>query len=394
VQANRVANPTGVLVAVGAVTATALPLVSLALSAVERRRLRLVDTAPAPSRHRPLAVFPLRVWLATRCWERATWWEVAYAVLFWVALAPFDLMAGTMLVVASLGLVAIPFYDLLYPGSAFHTLGRDHLAGGLYIDSVAQEVVVGLVGLLLLVPAACAAVGLAWARGMVARLLLVGPGDQALTDRLRALTRSRSRMVDAFDAEQRRIERDLHDGAQQRLTAMMVTLGLADMELEEGPPAARALVRKASGEALEALAELRRLVQGIHPPVLTSRGLAAALDELAERTPVPVDLYVELPPRRPPAALESAAYFVAAEALVNVAKHSGAARAWISVRAGGGWLRLEIGDDGAGGADPERGSGLVGLSDRVSALDGRIELSSPAGGPTVVRVELPWAQMP
>jgi signal transduction histidine kinase len=147
------------------------------------------------------------------------------------------------------------------------------------------------------------------------------------------------------------------------------------------------MVRKARDEALGTLAELRLLVQGIHPPVLTSHGLAAALEELAQRTPIPTDLDVWLG-RRPPGTVESAAYFVAAEALANVTKHSRATRAWVSAREQEGHLRLEIGDDGVGGADLDAGSGLFGLSDRVSALDGTIAVASPRGGPTVLRVEL------
>jgi len=385
--ANQVAGAPGVLMVLVAVLAVVLPLASILLSMVERWRLRLVDPGPAPSRHPRLAVRPLWRWLVARCSERATWWEAAYALLFSIALAPFDLTAAVALPALPGVLLALPFYDLLYPGSPLHTTGHSRIAGNLFVDSVQADIALGLGGLLLIVPTAFAVIGLARVRGMVARLFLVGPGDQALTDRLRTLSRSRSRMVDAFDAERRRIERDLHDGAQQRLIALMGTLGLAEIELAGGPASARDLVTRARHEARDTLAELRLLVQGIHPPVLTHRGLPGALDALADRLPIPVELDVRLA-SRPAAPIESAAYFVAAEALANVVKHSRAARAWISISDADGLLRLEIGDDGVGGADPDRGTGLVGLTDRMSVLEGRLVISSPAGGPTVVRAEV------
>jgi signal transduction histidine kinase len=194
--------------------------------------------------------------------------------------------------------------------------------------------------------------------------------------------------VDAFEADRRRIERDLHDGVQQRLTALIMTLGLARVELAGGPPAALDLTAKAQEEARQTLEELRDLVHGIHPSVLTDRGLPAAVATAAERCPVPVDIELDLPGRLPEA-VESTVYFVVCEALANVAKHSKASRATVVARRVRGSLALEVQDDGVGGADAARGGGLVGLADRVATLDGTVRLSSPPGGPSVLRVEIP-----
>jgi signal transduction histidine kinase len=195
-------------------------------------------------------------------------------------------------------------------------------------------------------------------------------------------------LVDAFEAERRRIERDLHDGAQQRLVALAMTLGLARLDAPPGGPLAEQLAR-AHEEAGAALAELRELIHGIHPKVLADYGLEAAVADAADRSPVPVDVAFDPAALRFPQAVEAAAYFVVREALANVARHSGARRAWITGEHGAGRLVVEVRDDGRGGADPLRGTGLTGLADRVSALDGRLTMTSPPGGPTLLRVEIP-----
>jgi signal transduction histidine kinase len=221
-------------------------------------------------------------------------------------------------------------------------------------------------------------------RAELARALLTGgDGD---SERVSELARSRARLVDAFEAERRRIERDLHDGAQQRLVALTMTLGLARLDAPPGPLADQ--LAKAHEEAGEALVELRELIHGIHPKVLADYGLQAAVADAADRSPVPVDLDLELPGRLP-GPVETAAYFVVCEALANVAKHSGADRAGVRGGYADGRLVLQVRDDGRGGADAEGGSGLTGLADRVSVLDGRLSLSSPPGGPTLLRVEIP-----
>jgi signal transduction histidine kinase len=210
-----------------------------------------------------------------------------------------------------------------------------------------------------------------------------------LARRVEVLETTRSGAVDAQDAELRRIERDLHDGAQARLVALGMSLGLAEQQLATDPEHAQQLLAEARVGVGEALQELRDLARGIHPPVLADRGLGAALATLADRSVLPVTVSVELDERLPPA-VESAAYFVVAEAIANAGKHSGAGRIAVAAARRGKVLVVEIEDDGRGGADPA-GGGLTGLRRRVEALDGTLAVTSPAGGPTTVRAELPCA---
>ncbi|HTW04770.1 MAG TPA: sensor histidine kinase, partial [Streptosporangiaceae bacterium] len=202
--------------------------------------------------------------------------------------------------------------------------------------------------------------------------------------------RSRARLADAFEAERRRIERDLHDGAQHKLVSLTMQLGLAQLDLPPGSPAAES-VAAARDQAKQLMTELRELIHGIQPQVLTDLGLPAALGELADQSPIPVTVDAHLD-RRLPGHIESNAYFAVAEALTNVSKHSGATSARVIARLHGGLLTIEISDNGHGGADPDRGTGLTGLADRVAVAGGRMLLSSPPGGPTVLRVEVPCPQ--
>ncbi|MGZ4706162.1 MAG: sensor histidine kinase, partial [Acidimicrobiales bacterium] len=223
--------------------------------------------------------------------------------------------------------------------------------------------------------------------GQLARVLL-GPGrTQQLDAQVAALTDSRSRVVDAAEVERQRIERDLHDGAQQRLVALAMDLGRAREKWDTDPAGAQLLVEDAHREAKQALVELRDLARGIHPAVLTDRGLDAALSSVAARSPVPVHLSVDVP-RRPSATIEGIAYFVVCEALTNVAKHADATRTAVTVARRGDRLLVEITDDGHGGAS-ESGGGLAGLRDRIEGVDGWMHVSSPIGGPTTILAELP-----
>jgi signal transduction histidine kinase len=201
------------------------------------------------------------------------------------------------------------------------------------------------------------------------------------------LAASRKRLVEAAQLERRRLERNLHDGAQQRLVALAVTLRLAERQLERDSAVARDALTRASAELAEALEELRELARGLHPAVLSDHGLEAALRALAARAPLPVELSVELD-ARPAEPLEAAAYFVVAEALTNVARYASARTAWFTVRRHHGGVLVEVGDDGRGGADPGAGSGLRGLIDRVDALGGRLEIESPRGQGTTIRAWL------
>jgi signal transduction histidine kinase len=231
-------------------------------------------------------------------------------------------------------------------------------------------------------------VGLGAPVAIHAGLVLLGATErEEMADRIDVLTTTRSGAVDAQAAELRRIERDLHDGAQARLVALAMDLGMAREKLGADPGAAEALVAEAHEEAKRALVELRDLARGIHPAVLTDRGLEAALASLTGTGPVPVDLETSIP-QRPPPAIEAAAYFVVAEALANAAKHSGAERVRVRVVGFDDRLLIEVADDGRGGADPA-GEGLVGLRRRVEALDGRLGVGGGPDGGTIVRAELP-----
>ncbi|MFI7542641.1 sensor histidine kinase [Actinoplanes sp. NPDC049599] len=219
------------------------------------------------------------------------------------------------------------------------------------------------------------------------RLLAPGP-ETDLSLRIAELTATRAAALDAHATELRRIERSLHDGTQNRLVATTVLLGAARRMLARDPAEAEKLLERAQGSAEQALAELRAVARGILPPVLADRGLAGALSGLAAGCAVPCRVEVDVPARCA-AAVESTAYFVVAEALTNIAKHSGARHAEVEARTRGARLRLRITDDGAGGAAETGGSGLVGIRRRIEALDGVLTLTSPPGGPTTLEVELP-----
>ncbi|NEE14985.1 sensor histidine kinase [Streptomyces sp. SID7499] len=352
-------------------------LAGIPVAALERFRLRLVDAEPAPDPHRSPGEPGLRAWLSTRLRERATWRELGHALLFAGLLWPVDALAFAVFLLGPLSVLATPLL--------LAVLGEAKVLKVWLVTTWPAAVGWAVLGLVLLVLGAYLLGVLAGARAGLARLL-VAPREADLGDRVVELARSRVRLVDAFEAERRRIERDLHDGAQQRLVALTMTLGLARLDAPPGPLADQ--LAKAHQEAGTALAELRELIHGIHPKVLADYGLEAAVADAADRSAVPVDVDLELPGRLSPA-VEAAAYFVVCEALANVGRHSGASRAEVSGGHRDGRLLLRIRDDGCGGARAGQGSGLTGLADRVSVLDGRLSLSSPPGGPTLLRVEIP-----
>src|ERR1700733_3728686 len=219
---------------------------------------------------------------------------------------------------------------------------------------------------------------------------LLAPTRKELDAQLGRLNESRSQVVDASAAELRRIERDLHDGAQARLVSLGMSIGLAEQVVRDNPDLALKLLAEARAASGQALSDLRHLVRGIHPPVLAERGLDGAVRALVLSLPLPVDLQVDLPGRLPDP-VESAAYFAIAEVLANVVKHSAASRAWAQVEHSDHRLVAIIGDNGTGGADPQAGGGLRGIEQRLAAFDGVIAVTSPVGGPTVVTMELPCA---
>jgi signal transduction histidine kinase len=346
------------------------PVLTVPMLAVERRRLVLLGWPALPDPHRAPERPGAVAWLRTRYAEPVTWRELAYLVLHATGLLVLDAAA-----------TVLAFWPVLLLGSGVFT----RPSGGA-TDAAAVLVVAVLIALALLVVTAVVlyAVPLAAvAHGALARLLLAAGAEAAV----QTLTRSRTRLVDAFEVERRRIERDLHDGAQQHLLELGMTLVAADLELDADPAATRRLLRRAQDQSRSALAELRELIRGIHPRVLTDLGLAAAVAELADRSAIPVTATLDVP--RLPSTVESTAYFVIAEALANTAKHAGGTAIGITGGMRGDRLVVEVRDDGAGGADPAKGTGLTGLADRVDAIDGTLTLFSPPGGGTVLTLRVP-----
>ena len=230
---------------------------------------------------------------------------------------------------------------------------------------------------------------LARARAMAERGILGHSRVEQLEQRVEEVTASRAETLDHSAAEVRRIERDLHDGAQAQMIAAGMHLGMAEKLVATDPEAATEKLRQARETTLAALAEMRALIKGIHPPALADQGLVGGIEALAYAAPVAVSVNTDLP-GHPPAAVESAVYFAVAECLTNVVKHADARRAWVRLEHHHGLLRVEIGDDGTGGADPS-GSGLEGVRQRLSVFDGTIRVSSPVAGPTLITMELPCA---
>ncbi|HEY8548055.1 MAG TPA: sensor histidine kinase [Acidimicrobiales bacterium] len=316
-----------------------------------------------------------------RDWAR--WRELVHGLV----LLPVGLFTSLLTLAAwcvPVALIGLPLYVDELPG--------DEARFGLFSIGTEQQpgvwllAVAGVVGLVFLAP--WITVGLARADAWIARHLLSRPESELVKARLGELEVSRSAAVDSAEAERRRIERDLHDGAQQRLVALAMGLGAARERLESDPERGRQLVAEAHEEAKAALKDLRDLVRGIHPVILEDRGLDPALSAVVARSPVPVTLNIEID-ERPPPAIESTAYFVVSEALTNVARHAEANRAEVSIVRAGDRLVIEVRDDGRGGADASKGSGLTGLRNRVAGHGGTLDVISPEGGPTTLLVELP-----
>ncbi|MFC6148888.1 sensor histidine kinase [Mumia xiangluensis] len=359
------------VVVVGIVVLATIPVLAGLLGVVERARLRLVQRA-APS--------GMTLADRLRAGRRlaVSWPEVGYAFLVAVVLWPLDAL---LLVLA----VSFPVVMLLAPWLA--TVGRMEVMGW-QVDPGTEAWAASAVGLVLLVAAAYLVGVAAVAQAALARLLL-DPLEADLARAVVDLRRSRVDLVDAFETERRRIERDLHDGVQQQLVALTMTLGHAELDVPEGP--GLTLVRRAHRQAEQALDDLRGTVRGIHPRVLADHGLAAAVHEIADRSTVPVDVDIRLEERLP-VPVEAAAYFVVSEALTNVARHAHARRTEVHAWRQADRVVLTVVDDGVGGAHLDgAGSGLRGLAIRLDALGGELRVSSPSGGPTEVRMECPCA---
>jgi signal transduction histidine kinase len=344
----------------------------------ERARLLLGVDLPEPAPLPREGSFLRKLFAPLR--DGAAWRAVAYFLI----LFPLGIVTFTLAVTfwsTALGMLTLPLWAWALPHNG------PQFSDDYYWNAWWQIGLASLAGLVLTLLTPWIIRGLAAIdRALVRALLGRSPQDE----RIEQLEVTRARSVDAAVEERRRIERDLHDGAQQRLVAVGMDLGRALEKFDEDPDGARELVDDAHREAQRAIAELRDLVRGFAPAVLEDRGLDAALSALAARTPFPVALTVDVPDR-PPASIEANAYFIVAEALTNATRHASANHAEVDVSARDGRLRIEVVDDGVGGADASHGTGLRGLSDRAAAVDGTFTVTSAPGGGTRIVAELPCA---
>jgi signal transduction histidine kinase len=349
------------------------------MAQVERAAVRGLIGVDVQAHYRQPKNPGLGAQIVARLGDPQTWKDLVYLVaqfplgLLWFAIS-------VTLVGATLTLVAMPLY--------FWAPSDGVQMGFFTIDTLPEALIAVPVGLFVGWITWQVANGLGAIHGAWAQLLLSSSPDPELTARVDEMRSSQARIISAADEARRRIERDLHDGAQQRLVALSLKLGMARKRMEKGDDGAAVLVAEAHEESKLALAELRDLARGIHPAILTERGLGPAIEELAARAPIPV-LVEEVPDVRLAPNAEAAAYFVVAECLVNVAKYAQADEATVRARREVGRVVVEVSDDGIGGADPALGTGLRGLADRVEALDGALTVRSIAGQGTTVRAEIP-----
>jgi signal transduction histidine kinase len=353
------------------------------LAELERRVIGALTGTVIPSPYRPLPAGNWWARLRARLADPATWKDLVFLLLQF----PLGVLACVITVaVLGCGLQAltVPLWYWAVPGNV-------DLFGVFDADTLPEALAFAPLGALVLAVGIPALGRLGGLYTAYAELLLGSNADPALTAEVTDLRDARSRIIEAADAERRRIERDLHDGAQQRLVALSLTLRMAEKRAAEGDPGAAELVRNAGEEAGLALKELRDLARGIHPAILTNRGLAAALDDLAGRASVPVEV-LETPTERLPDQVEAAAYFVVSECLANIDKHADARQATVAVRPVDGRLEVVVTDDGRGGAELGTGTGLQGLEDRVGALEGTVALDSPPGDGTRVYASIPLVQ--
>lgn len=369
-QPGRGALPLGLL---WLASAALIFLLSPVLTRVHRHRLRVTADVDIP----PLRRHDVRTWpgLTAAVRSRATWRQLGY-----------HLLVAPVLAVAAAVAVA------LWPGSvacvvAFANAWADRPLNG---QASHHGMYVGLTfaGVFGLLAAPWLTAGVRALDIRAARSLLGPSRAQELEDRVEHLAQTRAGVVDAADAERRRLERDLHDGTQQRLVSLAINLGMARAQAGTAEEARQAIA-EAHEEAKAALAELRDLIRGLHPAVLEDRGLDAALSGITARMPFPVRLTVDGLDRRPAPVIEAVAYFVVSEGLANIAKHAQATEAAVFVQRSGDRLHVIVTDDGVGGADPARGTGLAGLARRAASVDGTFEIDSPPGGPTLLTVDLP-----
>ncbi len=371
---------------IGILTTPPLLLAVRALADLHRRFGLHWFGTPVPRPYMPKPQGDLRIFrrVGWMLGDPATWRDLLW--LFWSA------SLGFMLALVPLGLVAQGIYGwVLMCGvwkPIYNASGGDWY-GPIFVNSQTRAFEAGALGVVFLAAGVLLGPYVTKLHSLVSKGLLAPTKEQALR-RVAELTETRTAAVDASAAELRRIERDLHDGAQARLVAMGMTLGAAEHLMDSDPVRAKELIAEARDASVTALNELRGLVRGILPPVLAERGLGDAVRALALAAPVQADVTVTLPTRLADP-VESAAYFAVSETLTNAVKHARATRIWIDLRHDGSLLRITVGDDGRGGADLTRGTGLSGVAKRLSTFDGRLTVASPAGGPTLITMEVPAA---
>ncbi|GGX47087.1 histidine kinase [Streptomyces microflavus] len=315
--------------------------------------------------------------------DPATWRDLQWLLV--------DMTVGPVVAMLAAALLIYPVEGLVLAAGLWHVFRNDpYWYGFVPVDSQGTALAALALGVVILAIGLKAAEPLLRLHFLIARPLLAPTPEQTLAQRVDRLTETRHEAVDTAASELRRIERDLHDGAQARLVAMGMNLGTIEALIEKDPAQAKKMLAMARESSAEALTELRDLVRGIHPPVLAERGLGDAVKALALRLPVATEVTVELPGRAE-ASVESAAYFAVSEALTNAVKHAGGDRIWVDLHHGEGMLRISVTDNGGGGARIGSGSGLSGIERRLGTFDGVLAVSSPAGGPTMVTMELPCA---
>ncbi|MGW2467717.1 sensor histidine kinase [Streptomyces bauhiniae] len=376
------------------VTFVGVPVLALGLvgcrgfGALERARagalLKVRVAPPEPLRPSGPGLLP---WLGAVLKSGSSWRNLVYALVHF-PWAVFSFSVAISFWTYGWALLTYPLWFWVFPMWAgqggIQLYGDDHHS--VYLDNPWEITGTALVGLVFTLLTPWLLRGLTTVDGLLVRGLL---GPSRLTARVEELESDRGVVVDTAAADLRRIERDLHDGAQARLVNLAMELGLAKEKLHHDPETAARMVEEAHGEVKTALKELRDLARGIHPAILTDRGLDAALSHIAARCTVPVTLTVDLP-TRPAPAIEGITYYTASELLQNISKHSHAHTATLDLWHTPHHLMLQIRDDGIGGADAGRGTGLAGLAERLGAVDGVLVVDSPPGGPTVVTAELPW----
>ncbi|MEV4444159.1 MULTISPECIES: sensor histidine kinase [Streptomyces] len=376
------------------ITFLGIPVLAAALAgvrgfgALERARARgllgIEVAAPEPLRVRKQGAL---AWMGAILKNGSAWRHLLYSVVQF-PWSVFSFVVALSFWSYGWAMLTYPLWFWLFP--VYGGQGGLQLYGDgmhrIYLDNPFEITVTALLGLLITM----ATPWIVRALTMVDRVMVAGLlGPSRLASRVVELESDRGVVVDTAAADLRRIERDLHDGAQARLVNLAMGLGLAKEKLTEDPQAAARMVDEAHGEVKTALQELRDLARGIHPAVLTDRGLDAALSSVASRCTVPVQVDVDLP-ARPAPAIEGIAYFTVSELLQNISKHARATRATVDVWRVENRLMLQVVDDGVGGADVSGGSGLAGLAERLDAVDGVLVVDSPVGGPSRITAELPW----